>query len=131
MPGTVGLGIQPVTVTTAAGTSAAFNINVTLQQPALFALSNFQIGGKQYVGALFPDFTTYAFPTGAVSGFTSHPAKPGDLIVLYGIGFGAVPGNPPGQIAQASAGLTLPIQPKIYFGGVQAQLSFAGLVAVR
>jgi uncharacterized protein (TIGR03437 family) len=129
VPGTIGLNSQPVTVSTAAGTSAAFNVNVALQQPAIYAPVAFRIVGKQYVGALFTDFSTYVFPTGSFSGINSRPAKPGETIVLYGIGFGAVPGNPPGQIAQVANGLTLPIAPKFYFNGVQAQVTYAGLVA--
>ena len=133
VPGTIGLGTQPVTVGTPAGTSAAFNINATLQQPGLYAPTIFKILGKQYVGALFTDNTTYVFPTGSFAGFNSRAAKPGDTIVIYGVGFGAVPGYPPGQIPQAVAGcplcLSLPLAPRFYFGGVQAQVQYAGLVA--
>ena len=127
VPGTIGLGSQPVVVSTPAGSSTAFNINVTLQQPGLFAPAVFKIVGKPYVGALFPDGVTYVFPTDSFAGIPSRPAKPGDVIVIYGIGFGPVPGNPPGQIPQTANGLTLPILPKFYFGGVQAQVQYAGL----
>jgi len=129
IPDTVGLGPKPVTVSTAAGTSAAFTVNITLEQPGLYAPVSFQSLGKQYVGALFTDFKTFVFPTGTVPGVTSRPAKPGDTIVIYGVGFGSVPGNPAGQKAQQANGLTLPILPKFYFGGTQAQVAYAGLVA--
>lgn len=125
--GTVGLGTQPVTVSTSAGTSAAVNVNINFEEPALYAPTVFKILGKQYVGALFTDGVTYVFPPDSFAGINSRAAQPGDTIVIYGIGFGAVPGNPPGQIPQAANGLTLPIIPKFYFGGVQAQVSFAGL----
>jgi uncharacterized protein (TIGR03437 family) len=127
VPGSVGLGTQPVIVSTAAGASAAYNINVNLEEPALYAPAVFKILGVQYVGALFNDLATYVFPPDSFAGITSRAAKPGDTIVLFGIGFGAVPGNPPGQIPQAANGLTLPIIPKFYFNGVQAQVSYAGL----
>ena len=127
VPGGVALGNQAVTVSTPAGTSAAYNVTVNLQQPALYAPPVFKILGQQCVGALFGDLTTYVFPTNSFSGINSRPAKAGDTIVLYGIGFGQVPGNPPGQIPQAANGLTLPIQPKFFFNGVQAQVSYAGL----
>ena len=127
VPGTIGLGPQPVIVSTPSGPSTAYNVNVNLEQPALYAPAVFKILGVQYVGALFPDLATYVFPPNSFSGITSHAAKPGDTIVFYGIGFGPVPGNPPGQIPQAANGLTLPIQPKFYFNGVQAQVSYAGL----
>lgn len=127
VPGTIGLGTQQVTVTTAAGTSAAVNVMVNLEQPGLYAPAVFRIVGKQYLGAQFAD-GTYVFPVNSFAGITSRPAKPGDTIIIYGIGFGPVPGNPPGQIPQAANGLTLPLQPKFYFNGVQAQVSYAGLV---
>jgi uncharacterized protein (TIGR03437 family) len=42
---------------------------------------------------------TYVLPEGAVAGLSSRPAKPGDEIVLYGIGFGPVtPNIPAGQL---------------------------------
>jgi uncharacterized protein (TIGR03437 family) len=80
------------------------------------------------VGALFNDYKTYVFPPNSFSGITSRQAKPGEVIVIYGIGFGPVPGNPPGQLAQAANGLTLPLAPKFYFGGTQAVVQYAGLV---
>ena len=133
VPGTIGLGTQSVTVNTAAGPSAAFNINATLEEPGLFAPTIFKIVGKQYVGALFTDNTTYVFPTGSFAGITSRAAQPGETIVIYGTGFGAVPGYPPGQIPQAVAGcpqcLSVPLAPKFYFGVAQAQVQYAGLVA--
>jgi uncharacterized protein (TIGR03437 family) len=121
------LGSQPVTVTTPSGTSAAFNVNVNQQAPGLYAPVIFKILGQQYVGALFPDLVTYVFPVDAFSGINSRPAKPGDTIVIYGVGFGPVPGNPAGQIPQTANGLTLPLAPKFYFSGVQAQVTYAGL----
>jgi uncharacterized protein (TIGR03437 family) len=127
VPGTIGLGTQPVIVSTPGGASAAYNINVNLEEPALYAPSIFKIVGVQYVGALFTDLSTYVFPPDSFSGFNSRAAKPGDTIVLYGVGFGSVPGNPPGQIPQASAGLSLPIPPNFYFNGVQAQVTYYGL----
>lgn len=127
VPGTVGLGTQPVLVSTPAGNSAAYNINVNLEEPALFAPAVFKILGVPYVGALFPDLATYVFPPDSFAGITSRAAQPGDTIVFYGIGFGQVPGSPPGQVPQAANGLTLPIQPKFYFNGMQAQVTYAGL----
>jgi uncharacterized protein (TIGR03437 family) len=75
---------------------------------------------------------TYAFPTGEFAGVNSRPAAPGELITIYGIGFGPVPGDPPGQIPQSLPPLLDPA-PKFYFGSgsgkVQATVQFAGLAA--
>ena len=57
-------------------------------------------------------------PAGAIAG----PAKPGETVVMYGVGFGdATPEIPAGQIATQSTQLTAPIQ--ILFGATQAKLS--------
>ena len=122
VPAGVGLGSQPVIVSTPAGSSAAFNVNVALQAPALYAPAVF----KPYIGALFTDFSTYVFPTGLFNGVKSRPAKPGETIVFYGIGFAQIPGAPPGTVPQVSNGVTLAIQPKFFFNGVQAQVGYAG-----
>lgn len=62
VPSNTGTGPQPLIVTTAAGPSAAYSINVNTQKPGLLAPSSFIIGGKQYVAALFSDGITYALP---------------------------------------------------------------------
>jgi uncharacterized protein (TIGR03437 family) len=126
VPSTVGTGPQPVTVTTAAGTSAAFTIQVNLMAPGLLAPSSFNIGGKQYAVALFLDGITYVLPTGALAGVPSRPAKPGETIVLYGIGFGRVSNNlPAGQIVQQANSLINSFQ--VSFGGTPAALGYWGL----
>jgi uncharacterized protein (TIGR03437 family) len=131
VPGGVGLGPQPVIVSTPSGVSAPYNISVNLQEPALYApaefTSDFNSQQVHWVGALFTDFSTYVFPPDTFSGITSRPAIFGDTIVIYCVGFAQVPGSPPGTIPQIANGLTLPIQPKFYFNGVQAQVTYAGL----
>lgn len=111
-----GLPTQPYTVT------------VKATEPGLLAPASFKIGGQQYAAAIFPDFATYVLPVGAIAGIASRPAKPGDLIVLYGIGFGPVaPSQPAGQVVGASNSLAATLQ--IFFGGVQAQVGYEGLSA--
>ncbi len=121
VPSNVGLGPQPVVVSTGAGASNAFTINVSLTQPTLLALPQWNVGGTQYVVATFTDLATYVGPVGAFPGVTSRPAKPGDIIVLYGIGFGPVTGNiPAGEVVQTTQynSLLNPIQ--FFFGGTPA-----------
>ena len=126
VPSNVGNGRQQIVVSTTLGTSAAYTIMVDELQPGLFAPPSFDIGGKQYAGALFPGGSTFVLPTGAVSGITSRPAKPGDTIVLYGVGFGPVtPSIPAGQIVGQQNSLASPFQ--ISFGGAPATVSYWGL----
>lgn len=131
VPGGIGLGTQPVIVSTPAGNSTAYNVNVNLEEPGLYSpaafTSLFQGQSVQWLGALFNDLTTYVFPPDTFNGFPSRAAKPGDTIVIYGVGFAPVPGSPAGTIPQVANGLTLAIQPKFYFNGVQAQVTYAGL----
>jgi uncharacterized protein (TIGR03437 family) len=120
-------GPLPVTVTNGTQTSGAFNVTVNPTMPGLLAPASFLIGGNQYVVALLSDNVTYVLPTGAISGVASRPAKPGETIVLYGVGFGGVtPSIPAGQIVGQSNQLAASFQ--ISFGGIPAQtVSYAGL----
>jgi uncharacterized protein (TIGR03437 family) len=91
----------------------------------LLAPASFKIGRNQYVVAQFAD-GTYVLPTGAIAGVTSRPAHPGEEIVIYGVGFGAVtPDIPAGQIVTVGNTLALPFQ--LMFGQTAAQLKYAGL----
>jgi uncharacterized protein (TIGR03437 family) len=118
VPSNVGLGSQAVMVSTSGGTSASFTVTVNATQPGLYAPASLNSGGKQFVGAFFTDFTT------AVT--TSHPAKPGDTIILFGLGFGnVVPGAPAGQLVPGPNTLTAPVQ--IFFNQTPATIIYQGL----
>ena len=117
-------GMLPISITNGS-TSQAFNIAVNATEPGLLAPPSFKIGGNQYVVAQFAD-GTYVLPSGAISGISSRPAKPGDQIVIYGVGFGSVtPNIPAGQIVTQSNQLNLPLQ--LTFGQTSAQLNYYGL----
>jgi uncharacterized protein (TIGR03437 family) len=81
---------MPVTVTNSNGTSIPFSLPVNPTQPGLLAPDSFKIGGNQYVVALFSDGQTFVLPQGAIAGAASRPARPGETITLYGVGFGPV-----------------------------------------
>ena len=109
-----------------AAISAPLTVNVNATQPGLYAPPNFNVGGKQYLGALFPDGVTYVLPPGTISGITSRQAKPGETIIVYGVGFGPVtPAIPAGQTVQQPNSLTSPLQ--VFFGQTPATLSYSGL----
>jgi len=91
-PSNTAIGPQPVVVTTPGGTSAPFTPTVNATEAGLDAPTSFNIAGVQYAVAMFAD-GSFVLPTDAVAGVTSRPAKPGDEIVLYGIGFGPVTPN--------------------------------------
>ena len=127
VPSAVPLGMQAVSVTNAAtGTSALAQVNVTATAAGLDAPPLFLVGGKQYVAALFTDNATYVLPPGAIGGVTSRQAKPGETIVMYGVGFGpTVPSIAAGQIAGMTNSLAGNLT--ITFAQVPATILYAGL----
>ena len=126
VPSNIGTGPQSIVATTPAGSSAPYTITVNSVQPGLLAPSSFSIAGKQNVVALFSDGTTFVLPPATISGVASRRAQPGDVITLYGIGFGPVtPSIPAGQIVQQNNTLALPFQ--ILFGPTPAAFLYDGL----
>ena len=126
VPSSVTPGPQPVVVTSPGGTSAASTITVNVTEPGLLAPAVFNLNAGQYVTALFPDGVTFVLPPGSISGVASARAKPGDTIVLYGVGFGTVtPDSPAGQIVTQSNRLSSNFQAS--FAGTAATVSFSGL----
>jgi uncharacterized protein (TIGR03437 family) len=104
-------GAVQVTVTNSSGTSDAVTAQMQAALPAFFTSSS-------YVAAVRADGTVI---TAAV------PAKSGDVLSLYGTGFG--PTNPviaPGAAVQTAAPLVNAVT--ITIGGLMAPVSFAGLV---
>ncbi len=126
VPTGVPAGSQPLIVTTEAGASAPFTVTVDAVQPGLLGPPSFNLGGTAYAVALFPDGVTYVLPPGAAFGVPAKRAKPGDVITLYGIGFGSVDkGIQPGQIAQQQSTLSAPFT--VTIGGTQATVNYDGL----
>lgn len=125
VPSNVPTGLQQISVTTSQGTSATYNATINAAEPGLLAPSSFNIGGIQYAVAIFTD-GAYALPVGAIAGVNSRPAKPGDVLTLYGVGFGPVmPSIPAGQLVQELNSLVLPLQMSI--GGIRVNPSYYGL----
>jgi uncharacterized protein (TIGR03437 family) len=132
IPGGVGNGPQPVVVKTATGSSTAVHLVINSTEPGLLATSSFIVNNRQYVQALFANSSTYVLPPGTISGVTSQRPQPGQTITLYGVGFGPVTsGNnnaasvEAGQIVQQTN--TLAGQLAVYFAGIPAQVTYAGL----
>jgi uncharacterized protein (TIGR03437 family) len=88
-------GTLQVVVTTPAGASAPFTVSAQLYSPAFFPLPD-----NQPV-ATHPDYSIAA-KSGTFSGITTVAAKPGEVITLWGTGFG--PTNPIVPAGQEPAG---------------------------
>jgi len=119
-------GNVAITVTNCKATSSPFTFARRALAPGLLAPPSFNLGGKQYLVATFNSDGAYVLNTGALAGINSRPAKPGDLIIAYGIGFGDVtPSILPGVIAEQGNSLNSPVA--VAFGSTNATLSYAGL----
>lgn len=111
-PSGSGAGPVNVAVTNAGGVSDAVSATLQAILPAFFASQN-------YVAAVRADGTIISAAT---------PAKPGDVLQLFGNAFG--PTNPavaPGKVFQGAYPTTNPVT--ITIGGQSVPVSFAGLVA--
>ena len=127
IPSGIAPGPQPVVVTTPGGSSVAYSVNVKPTEPGLLSPAVFKLNGSQYVTALFPDNVTFVLPT-SVNGVSTARAKPGDILIFYGVGFGPVtPDSPAGQIVNQANKLSADFECSI--GGVPASVKFAGLTS--
>lgn len=126
VPSDVPAGPQPVVVTTFGGSSVETTVTVNATAAGVLAPAAFHSTAGQYAFAVFPDNKTYVLPPGLIPGLPAARAKPGDVIILYGNGFGPVtPNLIAGTLVRTANSL-----PSFHaaFGGVQATVQFAGLV---
>ena len=127
----VGTGSLSVTVTNGYGTSAPTTVTSQTVGPAFFLFS-----GK-YAVATRLDFSLVA-QNGAVPGVTTSPAKPGDVIILWGTGFGPTSPSAPVGVGVPSDKTYATANPvTVTVGGIPGQVygaalapGFAGLYQV-
>ncbi len=133
VPADSNTGPVKITVTTCVGTSQPFTGQMAAIEPGLLAPSSFYVPGnppelvasKQYLVALFQDGATYVGNAGLIPGVPFAPAKPGDTITAYGIGFGSVtPPIPPGVVVSQSNSIP---NFSVSFGTTLATVTYAGL----
>lgn len=115
----------PIRVITAAGESDPVTLTGRAVAPALLAPPAFRtVAGRQYVVAQFAD-QGFAGPPNALTGIGTRLPRPGDRLVIYGVGFGAVtPNIAPGTIvrqANSVAGL------RVQLGSATVATEYAGL----
>lgn len=123
-PADATLGSVPITVSNCAGTSVAVMMQKAAVAPGLLAPADFNVGGKQYLVALFPN-GNYVGNPGLVSGVNFVPAAPGNSITAYGAGFGNVnPSISPGVVVGESNSIP---NLTIAFGTTPATVTYAGL----
>ena len=125
VPDSIGTGPVEVVVSTATnGASDPVKITAAAAAPGLLAPSSFLIAGTQYLVAIHSD-GAFVGPADLIAGAAFRPAKPGDVLVLYGVGFGETnPKVAPGNVVANAAPVS---GVDIAFGTNPAQVLFAGL----
>jgi uncharacterized protein (TIGR03437 family) len=121
-------GNVAITVANCKATSAVAMFARRQLAPGMLAPPNYSSGGTQYMVATFVSDGAYVLNTnlGAGFGLNSRPAKPGEVIIAYGVGFGDVtPSILPGTIVSQSNALVNSVT--FAFGSTPAALSYSGL----
>jgi uncharacterized protein (TIGR03437 family) len=88
-------GSVPVIVTNSIGTSQTVNAQLSAEAPAFFQWGDYAVATHQ-------DYS-YAVKNGTFTGLTTVPAAPGDVIILWGTGFGPTSPAVPAGIETPSA----------------------------
>jgi uncharacterized protein (TIGR03437 family) len=127
----VASGPQQVIVKNSAGASAASTVTVSEFGPAFFPWPNSQVVATRQ------DFSLAA-KNGTFAGATTVPAKPGDVIILWGTGFGPTkPAAPAGQETPSNTTYSTSTLPTVTIDNIPATVygaalapGFAGLYQV-
>jgi uncharacterized protein (TIGR03437 family) len=121
-------GSVPVVVRFNGQASATAQLPIRPVAAGLLAPASFKAEDRQYVAAVHHG--TGAFVgNGRFADIPADPAKPGETLVFYGIGFGPVsPSNTQvaGYVAQGQTSVTNSVE--FRFGDTPAQIGYAGLV---
>lgn len=112
-----------VQVTAAQQASNVFTLTKQALSPVFFTIDN-----GAYVTAVHADGTLVGAAGLLGAGVTTKPASAGEVISLYGTGFGPTnPATPTADLVAAPANLASTVQ--ITIGGTAANVPFAGLVS--
>ena len=117
----VGVGPLEATVTTPGGTSGTFTVTSNQYGPAFFLWPNNQpVATRQ-------DFSL-AVKNGTFAGTTTAAAKPGDVIILWGTGFGPTnPAAPAGEAVPSDTTYSTTTLPDVTIDAVSAKVYGAAL----
>jgi uncharacterized protein (TIGR03437 family) len=126
VPDSIPAGSVSLVVNFGGLTSNTGSLLINPLQPGLLAPLSFNVGGKQYVGAIHASTNAYV-SNGNIPGVPAAPAKSGETLIFYGTGFGPLANNVPvaGQIASGQTALANPFTMSI--GGAPATVAYAGL----
>ncbi len=121
----LGASYASIAVETPAGRSRAYMAKVDLAAAGVHAPAKLRLAGRQFAAALIEGADAYALPQAAVEEVNSRPAKPGEVLVLYGTGFGPLtPHVETGETPAEPARLVSPVE--VLLGGMPAEILAAG-----
>jgi len=115
-------GVVHVVVSRNGSASLPFEFPVGDFGPAIFTLQS----GTGQAAAINPDGSV-AGVAGSIPGVTLLPASPGDTIVVYATGLGAVTPSIDNAAAPGNILRNTSTMPTVFIGGFEAQVAFAGL----
>ena len=117
----IGVGPVSVTVTNSAGTSSIFTVNSSQYAPAFFLWPGNQVVASRQ------DFT-FAARANTFNGLATVPAKPGDVLILWGTGFGPTsPAAPMGVQVPADRIYSTSAAPTVTINNLPATVAGAAL----
>jgi protocatechuate 3,4-dioxygenase, beta subunit len=112
-------GSVPVVVTNANGTSESTTVQLQTALPGFFRLTEDYVIATNAAGS-------YIGPENVVPGILTTPARPLDVITLWGTGFGpTTPASDPSQVIEGANPLMNPATIRI--GQSSAQVTYAGM----
>ena len=116
-------GPVSVTVNNGSSTSAPFTVNLQAAAPGFL-----RYGDVTHIAALHANFSYLGPASMSVPGYAFTPATPGEIILLFGDGFGL----PVSTLTAGSDIQTGPLPtpwPQVTIGGTPATVQFAGLIS--
>jgi uncharacterized protein (TIGR03437 family) len=126
LPSSVQTGNYNVTVTTGQGTSAAFSTQVVAQKPGIITQDSTGSGlavVQNYISQSQLDVDR--FTTQTISGITVSPAKPGQILIAWMTGMGALPSGTD-NTASAAVDFSTSKRIRAVVGGVEIAPLYAG-----
>jgi len=124
-PADLGDGPVNIQVLNHFAVSNTFVVQKTALAPGMFSPPKFNVGGKQYLVATYGSDYFFVGNENLLPGAPFRPAKPGDILYLYGVGFGDVTVNiPPGVIPTVLTQLNAQVQ--FQFGPALVTPYYAG-----
>jgi uncharacterized protein (TIGR03437 family) len=120
-------GLVAVQVKSPAGTSDNALVLLQTAAPAFF---QFRGGATVYVAGTHADGSTLVGPALMQQGIPGTPAKPGEIIQIYGTGFGATqPTISATALVPAPLPIANPQDLRIRIGGQDTTVAYAGLIS--